>query len=110
MTKKRTKNSKKKSLFIMCFPLYFIFCLFAIIWLRAAVINMEYELGALDKTRTELVRERKTAVAQRATTYSTEKIEKVALNNLGMTLPVRENVIYVKRTSEAGPYRASMNK
>lgn len=92
----------------LCVPLYFIFCLFAIIWLKAAVINLEYELGDLSRMRAELGRERKMAVAQRASFYSTEKIEKVAMSRLGMTLPVRENVFYVKRTSVAGPYKASM--
>jgi cell division protein FtsL len=108
MTKRRAKNSRRRSVLKLCFPLYFICCLFAIIWLKAAVINLEYELGDLDRTRAELGRERKMAVAQRASFYSTEKIEKVAMNRLGMTLPVRENVFYVKRTRAAGPYKASM--
>ncbi|RJQ43202.1 MAG: hypothetical protein C4538_12470 [Nitrospiraceae bacterium] len=108
MTKRRSKNSKKRSLLKLCFPLYFIICLFAIIWLKAAVVNLEYELGDLGRTRAELGRERKMLVAQRASHYSTEKIEKVALNSLGMTLPVRENVYYVKRAPVAGPYKASL--
>jgi hypothetical protein len=90
------------------FLLYFVLSLFAIIWLKAAVVNMKYELGELDKMKAELVRERKMAVAQRANFYSTEKIEKVALGRLGMTLPMRENVFYVKRTLVAGPYKASL--
>ena len=108
MTKRRAKNSKKRNLLKLCFPLYFIVCLFAIIWLKAAVVNLEYELGEIDRTRAELGRERKMLVAQRASYYSTEKIEKVALKNLGMTLPVRENVYYVKRAPVAGLYKASM--
>jgi hypothetical protein len=47
-------------------------------------------------------------VAQRANFYSTGKIEDVALKRLGMTMPVRQNVYYVKRRLVAGPYRASM--
>ena len=108
MTKRRTKNGKKKMLVKFGFLLYFVLCLFAIIWLKAAVVNIKYELGELDKMKAELVRERKMAVAQRANFYSTEKIEKVALNRLGMTLPMRENVYYVKRTMAAGPYKASL--
>jgi len=92
----------------LAFSLYFVFCLFAIIWLKTAVVNLEYELGDIDRQRTDLVRERKMAVAQRASAYSTEKIEKVALNHLGMTLPQRENVFYVKKTAVAGLYKASM--
>lgn len=69
---------------------------------------MEYELGELGRKRTALVRESKMAVASRASFYSTEKLEKVAMNRLGMSLPVRENVYYVKRTQVAGPYKASL--
>jgi cell division protein FtsL len=108
MTKRRTKNGKNKILLKFGFSLYVVLSLFTIIWLKAAVVNMKYELGELDKTKAELVRERKLVVAQRANFYSTEKIEKVALNRLGMTLPMRENVFYVKRTLAAGPYKASM--
>jgi hypothetical protein len=108
MTERRARKSKKRSALKLCFPLYFIFCLFAIIWLKAAVINLEYELGEMGRMRAELGRERKMAVAQRANFYSTEKIERVAMNRLGMTLPVRENVFYVKRAPVAGPYKASM--
>ncbi|MBI5739959.1 MAG: hypothetical protein HZA16_04480 [Nitrospirae bacterium] len=108
MSRPRVKNSRKKGLLMFCFPLYFIFCLFAIVWLKAAVINLEYELGELDRLRVEHVRERKMVVAQRASLYSTEKIERVAVDRLGMTLPVRENVFYVKRTPAAGPYKASL--
>ena len=108
MTKRRTKNSKNKMLLKFGFLLYAVVSLFTIIWLKAAVVNIKYELGELDKTKTELVRERKLVVAKRANFYSTERIEKVALNRLGMSLPMRENVFYVKRTMAAGPYRASM--
>ncbi len=109
MTKRRTKSSKQKSFIKLFFSLYVVFCLFSIVWLRAAVVNMEYKLGELDKTKTDLIRERKMMVAQRANFYSTEKIEKVAMNRLGMTLPMRENVYYVKRTAVAGPYKASLD-
>jgi cell division protein FtsL len=108
MTKRRTKNSKNKALVKFGFFLYIVLSLFTIIWLKAAVVNIKYELGELDKTKAELVRERKLVVAKRANFYSTERIEKVALNRLGMTMPMRENVFYVKRTPAAGPYKASM--
>ena len=107
----RIKNNNKKR-FLLKFGvvLYLGFCLFAIIWLRASVVNLEYELGALDKMRAELIRERKMGVAQRASFYSTEKIENIAIKRLGMTLPERENVYFVKRISAAAPFRASMKQ
>ncbi|MBI5409016.1 MAG: cell division protein FtsL [Nitrospirae bacterium] len=105
---RRVKNGRETGLMKLCLPLYIVFCLFAIIWLKAAVVNLEYELGELDKKRADLIRERKMVVAQRASFYSTEKIEKAAVTSLGMTLPVRGNVFYVKRTQAAVPVKASM--
>lgn len=90
-----------------CF-VYIVLCLFSIIWLRATVVNLKYEIGELDKMRADLLRERKLVVAQRANHYSTGKIEKVALKRLGMTMPERQNVYYVNRRLVAGPYRTSM--
>ena len=108
MTKRRSRNSKKMILIKLCIPLYFVFCLFATIWLKAEVINLKYDLGEMDRKRTELVREKKMVTAQRASFYSTEKIEGIAVNRLGMIAPVRQNVYYVKRTQAAGLYKASM--
>ncbi len=109
MTGKRIKNSKKKgTLLKLGFFVYLGFCLFATVWLRAAVVNFEYEIGALNELRSDLTREKKMVLAHRASTYSLEKIENVAMHRLGMTLPERENVYFVKRTNVAAPYRASI--
>lgn len=109
MTRIRVKHHKQKGAFMKYgFILYLSFCLFAIVWMRAAVVNLEYELGDLDGMRADLSIERKHVSAQRANIYSTEKIEKVALRRLNMKMPDRERVYFVKRTSAAGAFRASM--
>jgi len=105
---RRMKGNKKRVVLKLSCILYIGLCLFSIIWLRATVVNLEYEIGELDKMRADLRRESKMVVAQRANFYSTGKIEKVALKRLGMTMPVRQNVFYVNRRVAAGPYRASM--
>ena len=108
MTDRRMKNSKKRGMFLKVgFILYFGFCLFSTVWLRASVVNLEYEIGALNELKTDLVRERKIVMAHRASSFSLEKIEGVAMERLGMTLPERENVYFVKRTMVAAPYRTS---
>ena len=89
------------------FVIYFAFCLFAIVWLRASVVNIEYELGDLETQRADLYSERKIFVAQRASLYSAEKIENVAIKRLGMSLPERENVFFVKRTTAAKAFKVS---
>lgn len=107
MNRRMKGNKKRLVLKLSCF-LYIVVCLFSTIWLRAAVVNLEYEIGDLDKMRADLLREGKMVVARRANFFSTGKIEKVALNRLGMTMPERDNVFYVQRTLAAAPYRASM--
>ncbi len=109
MTRSRVKNHKRKGACIKFgLILYLSFCLFAIVWMRAAVVNLEYELGDLDGMRADLTIERKHVSAQRANVYSTAKIEKVALRQLKMIMPDRDRVYYVDKTSSARPYKASM--
>lgn len=108
MTKRRMRNNKNRTLFKCGFFLYIGICLFTIIWLRTTVTSLEYEIGELDRMRSDLVRERKMAVAQRASFYATAKIENTAMKRLGMTLPDRENIYFVRKTSAAGPLKASM--
>jgi cell division protein FtsL len=111
MTNRRARNSKKRGAVLkLSLILYIGFCLFAIVSLRTAIFNLEYELGSLDKFRAGLLSERKMMIAQRANFYSTQRVENVAIKRLGMRLPERENVFFVKRTVVAGPYRASINK
>jgi len=105
---RRIKGNKKRVILKLSCFLYIVLCLFSMIWLRATVVNLEYEIGDLDKMRADLLRERKMVVAERANFYSTGKIEKVALKRLGMIMPERQNVYYVKRMLVAGPFRASM--
>ncbi|GBE03674.1 cell division protein FtsL [bacterium BMS3Abin09] len=110
MSNIRVKNRKKRGALIkVSFVIYFAFCLFAIVWLRASVVNIEYELGDLESQRADLYHNRKIVVAQRASYYSSEKIENVAIKRLGMSLPERENVFFVKRTAAAVAYKVSNN-
>lgn len=108
MQKNRIRNHKKRGVLMkVSFVMYFAFCLFAIVWLRASVVNIEYELGELETQRAELYRSRKIVVAQRASYYSSEKIENVALKRLGMSLPEWENIYIVERKAKAGAIKAS---
>jgi cell division protein FtsL len=105
---RRMKRNRKRSLLKCGYVIYIVLCLFSIIWLRATVVSLEYEIGELDRMRADLKREKKLVIAKRANVHSTEKIEKVALKRLGMTLPDRGNVFLVKRTRVAGPVKASL--
>ncbi len=109
MTARRARNQKKGGAFIKAgFVIYLGFSLLAIVWLKAAVVNLEYELGKFDRLRGDLVSERERAVAQRANFYSMGNVENVALSRLGMSNPERDNIFFVTRTSAAGPRTASL--
>ncbi|UCD34870.1 MAG: hypothetical protein JSU90_11360 [Nitrospiraceae bacterium] len=108
MTGRRTRSrSGKGTLAWAAFFLYVGFSLFAVVWLRTAVVNLEYEIGKLDKLRAALMTERKMVVAERASVFSMEHVEKVANKRLGMGQADRDNMFFVKRTAAAGPHRAS---
>ena len=108
MKNSRVRNHKKRGALIKAgLAMYFACCLFSLVWLRASVVNIEYELGALEAQRAEHYSERKMVVAQRASYYSAEKVEDVAIKRLGMSLPERENVYFVKRTTAAAAFKAS---
>lgn len=105
----RRRNIKKRgTLYKAGFIIYFGISLFAIVWLRAAVVNLEYEIGDLDRMRADLLSERKMIIAQRASFFSMGNVEKVAIKRLGMRHAERDNIFFVTRTSVAGPHMASM--
>ncbi|MBC8414647.1 MAG: cell division protein FtsL [Nitrospira sp.] len=109
MTGRRTRKSKRgAALAKFTFAVYLGFCLFAVVWLRSEVINLEYEIGHLNKFQAELKRESQFVMAERSKFYSTEKIEKVAMMRLGMSMPQREKVYFVKNNNTATAYRASL--
>lgn len=109
MTARRTRNHKKSMTVAKAsFFIYICFSLLTIVWLKAAVVNLKYELGRLDRQRADLVSEREMAVVQRANFFSMGNVEKVAVKRLGMSDPERDNIFFVTHTSAAGPRTASM--
>jgi hypothetical protein len=81
---------------------------FFIVWLRSSVISLEYSISSLEKKKAELMRDAKMLLAERASLMSVERFEKVAAN--GFTFPDRVKVVYVKRTKDNEPYRASFKE
>ncbi len=106
--KRRVRENKGRGLIKFVFPLYLFIGVFALIWLGTAVVNLEYGLGQLERQKIELVKERKFLLAERASLYSAEKIEEIAIKHLSMSLPEREKVFFVKSASKPAPYKVSM--
>lgn len=108
MTSKRLKRKKRWTLLKFGLGLYLAAGMFSLIGLRTAVVNLEYQIGDLNKQKVALIRQSKSLSAQRAGFYSSKTIEDVAVQKLGMTLPERQNVFLVKREAGASPYKVSM--
>jgi len=109
MSTRRSKKNKKLGVIIkFSFFIYLFVGLFALVWLRTAVLNLEYTVGELQKEKESVIRERGLISAERASLYSVKKIEEVAIEGLGMRLPDRERVFIVKKTPATAPYDASI--
>lgn len=110
MSGRRSKKNRRFGLIIkFCFFLYMVIGIFALVWLKTAVLNLEYRVGELQKEMSSVMRERKLISAERASLHSSKRIEEVAIKNLGMSLPEREKVFFVRRIPAAGPHNVSMN-
>ena len=107
MTSRRVKKDLRWKLIKFTIFLCVFVGVFALVWLRTTLVNLEYELNELGNQKMELLKERRMVSAEKANFYSVEKIEQVAMEKLGMSLPKREKIIFVKRTTGAAPYRAS---
>lgn len=109
MTTRRINRGKKWILIRLAFICLLIAGTFALVWLRTAVVNLEYKLGELNREKSELLRERKFIIAQRENLYSARNIEAFAVK-LGMRFPERENIYYVERIKGVGLYKVSMEQ
>ncbi|HDK41034.1 MAG TPA: hypothetical protein ENG93_00080 [Nitrospirae bacterium] len=109
MTARRAKKDTRWKLMKFAFFLYVFMFVFALIWIRTTVVQLNYELSGLETQRRSLLREEKTVLAEKANFYSVGHIEKVAIQRLGMSLPERENIYFVKQiTAGAAPYKVSI--
>jgi len=79
---------------------------FGIVWLRSNLISMEYGISELEKARLDRLRETKMLMAEKSSLLSTQKLEKTAAGNMGLVLPDRRKVVFVKR-KDVESYKAS---
>lgn len=107
MTSRRARRDIKWKLTKFAFTLCFLALIFSLIWFRTTTVSFEYELAQYSKQRIDLVKEEKMVLAEKANGYSVERIEGVAIKKLGMRLPDREKVYFVKQTTGAAPYKVS---
>jgi cell division protein FtsL len=67
----------------------------SLVWIRTRVMEVRYEIGELEKSRTELLTEHKKLISQKNRLSSPARIAMRA-SRLGLTLPDRSNVYQVR--------------
>jgi hypothetical protein len=77
------------------------------VWMRSSITSMEYDIGSLEKRKTQALKERKLLEADLASLRSIREVED---RSMGMVFPDREKVVYVKRDKGSVPYAASLRR
>jgi hypothetical protein len=106
MTTRRVRRDMRWKFMKIVFFLVMFTGVFSLIWLRTTVVNLTYEINKLQDNKTALLSDEKLIAAEKANVYSFEKIEEAAIK-MGMKLPERKNIIFVKKVSGAAPYKVS---
>src|SRR5512147_2323245 len=76
--------------------------LFALVWLRSGVVSIEYRLSELEKTKRELMRDKKVLAAEKARLLSVARFEQGVAE--GFAFPDRVKVVHVMRGKGGDTY------
>ncbi|MFZ3122556.1 MAG: hypothetical protein WA104_04210 [Thermodesulfovibrionales bacterium] len=85
-----------------------LFGIFSIVWLRSSVRTAEYSIAALDHRRMEILRDRKTLMAEKAGLLSIQSVKSKGSGKLALVFPDRIKVVYVKKDGKNAPFKASL--
>ena len=85
-----------------------LFGIFSIVWLRSSVRTAEYSIAALDHRRMEIIRDRKTLMAEKAGLLSIQSVKSKGSGKLALVFPDRIKVVYVKKDGKNTPFKASL--
>jgi hypothetical protein len=88
----------------------FLVGIFSIVGLRSNVRAMEYSIASLEKTRAEILKERKMLLAEKASVLSIKNVKSRGDGQVGLIFPDRTKVTYVKQGDISGPLKASLEK
>lgn len=103
-------NGSKSILAYFIKPLLFIMIfigIFGLVWLRSGIIAIEYQIGMLEKEKTDALREKKLLIAERASMLSIKEVGERGMVT-GLTFPDRKKVLYVKKDNQWETYSASL--
>lgn len=88
--------------------IFSLLAIFAILWIRANVISMEYRLSSLEEKKKEMLNERRLLLAEKASLTSF-----VRINNADghvLVFPDRRKIVYISGNPESLVRAVSFNK
>lgn len=107
-------NFYRKSLFSTLFLPFcvfgFLIGIFLTVWLRSGVKTVEYNIALLDNQKTEILKERKAILAEKANFLSIQNLKDKKSRQVAFVFPDRTKVIYVKKDEKGVPYKASFEE
>jgi len=83
---------------------------FSLVWLKSHVLNLEYNIGVLEKMKADHIKERRLLLAEKAGLQSLDRLEASATENSSFIFPDRVKVIHVKKQKGSLPRKASLEK
>ncbi len=106
MTNFYRKSLVSSFLWPFCF-FGFLIAIFLTVWLRSSVRTVEYKIALLDDQKTEILKERKAILAEKANFLSIQNLKDKKSGKVAFVFPDRAKVIYVKKDDKFFPHRAS---
>jgi len=83
---------------------------FSLVWLKSHVVNLEYNIGVLEKMKADQIKERRLLLAEKAGLQSLDRLEASAVEKSSFIFPDRVKVIHVKKQKGSLPHKASVEK
>lgn len=68
------------------------------VWQRVNVIEMGYRIEALERERKELLQKNKALLIEAASLGSPQRIEEIAISQLGMVRPSPGQMVFIRET------------
>lgn len=114
---RRTRNDFLSFMYKPLCIVILLFGLFGLVWLRSNVVSISYDLRSLEEKKTELQKETKMLLADRAKVISLASIGSSFTGQArgdhkhvssGYVFPDRVKVVHLKRQTRPGPYKVSL--
>ncbi len=94
-------RSKRGSFRRVLVVLLFVSCLLLYVGGKVQIVQLGYQLDALEREKHELERANRSLLIESSSLSSPARIEEIAIKRLGMVRPAKENIVIVKRRRDS---------